>query len=106
MLRWKSAQLPFGEEHHAVDADIKAATAARRYNDSLPNADFYVHESSPVAKGTGKPVTKEHIEQFPGDRYIEAGGDGHASDTKLEANANGNGEKTKATTKKAAAEKS
>ncbi|MFT5142903.1 MAG: acyl-CoA dehydrogenase family protein 9 [Rhodothermales bacterium] len=57
----------------------RAADAARLYNDSLPNADFYIHESSPIAAGTGKPVPTEHIRLFPGDAagQPEASGDGH-----------------------------
>jgi hypothetical protein len=54
----------------------RAAQAALRYVDALPNRDYYIHEASPVAKGTGKPVSKKHIKQFPGDRYVTAGGDG------------------------------
>lgn len=54
----------------------RAAQATLRYVDTLPNRDYYIHEASPVAKGTGKPVQKEHIKQFPGDRYVTAGGDG------------------------------
>ena len=70
-----------GEIHamrnNADDSMLKAAAAARRFNDTLPNTDFYIHESSPVA--TGKPVPTEHIQQFPGDRYMQ--GDGAASGT-------------------------
>ncbi len=59
------------------DASMRrAAQATLRYVDTLPNQDYYIHEASPVAKGTGKPVQKEHIKQFPGDRYVTAGGNG------------------------------
>ena len=79
-----------GELRKNADASMKKAAAAeRRHNDTLPNSDFYIHEASPVAKGTGKPVPKEHIRQFPGDRYVEAGGDGHAAVTDVEPKANG-----------------
>ncbi len=57
-----------------------ASSAARTHSDSLPNSDFYIHEASPVAQGTGKPAQTEHIRQFPGDpKGSEAGssGDGH-----------------------------
>lgn len=52
------------------NADVsmrKAAKVARAYNDSLPNDRFYIHESSPSSKGTGKTIQKDHIQQFPGD---------------------------------------
>tara|TARA_R110002096_G_scaffold4493_20_gene20949 strand:- start:1076 stop:3037 length:1962 start_codon:yes stop_codon:yes gene_type:complete len=45
-----------------------AAQAVLDHNDTLPNKDFYIHETSPVAKGEGKPVVKDDIQQFPGDR--------------------------------------
>ncbi len=85
--------------HNADESMRKAAAAARRHNDTLPNSDFYIHEASPVAKGTGKPVQKEHIKQFPGDRYVEAGGDGHAVSADVEAKQNG-GAKKKAASEK------
>lgn len=69
-----------GELRRNADASMRpAAEAARRHNDTLPNGDFYIHEASPVAKGTGHPVQTEHIRQFPGDRAIKAGGDGAAT---------------------------
>jgi hypothetical protein len=56
-----------GELRQNADESMRrAAEAARRYNDSLPNGDFYIPESSPVAAGTGKPVPSEGIKQFPG----------------------------------------
>ena len=72
-----------GEMRHNADVTMAhAAEAARHHNDTLPNGDFVIHEASPVAKGLGKPVLKEHVNQFPGDRYAtpaEAGsGDGAA----------------------------
>lgn len=57
---------------------IEAAAAARRHNDALPNSDFAIHEASPIARGTGKPPATEHVKQFGGDKYVSAGGDGHA----------------------------
>ena len=66
-----------GELRKNADESMRrAAEAARRYNDTLPNHDFYLHESSPVAKGTGRVVSTEHIKQFPGDSDMDAGGDG------------------------------
>ncbi|MBO6576127.1 MAG: acyl-CoA dehydrogenase family protein [Rhodothermales bacterium] len=62
---------------NADDSMAPAADAARKYNDSLPNADFYIHESSPIAGGTGKVVPTEHIRQFPGEAEVPAAaGDG------------------------------
>jgi len=52
-----------------VNADssmLEAAEASRQHNDSLPNGDFYIHESSPIAAGTGKSVQARHIRQFAG----------------------------------------
>ncbi len=65
------------------NADVsmrEAAQAARDHSDTLPNSDYVIHESSPVAKGTGMPVLKEHVKQFPGDHTAVAGGDGHSSE--------------------------
>lgn len=62
---------------NADDSMPEAAATARRYNDSLPNSDFYIHESSPIAAGTGKPVQTEYVRQFPGDGGVVASGDGH-----------------------------
>jgi acyl-CoA dehydrogenase family member 9 len=53
-----------------------AADAARVHNDTLPNDRFYIHEASPAARGTGRTVPTEHIKQFPGDRHVDATGDG------------------------------
>jgi alkylation response protein AidB-like acyl-CoA dehydrogenase len=44
----------------------QAAEASRKHNDSLPNQDFYIHESSPIAAGTGKTVDNKYIRQFAG----------------------------------------
>lgn len=55
------------ELRHNADESMRVASdAARRHNDTLPNSDFYIHEASPVAAGTGKKPPKEHIKQFPG----------------------------------------
>ena len=62
--------------HNADDSMRRAAEAARRHNDTLSNGDFVIPESSPVAKGTGKQLSQDHIKQFPGDNYKDAGGDG------------------------------
>ena len=48
------------------DASMRrAAAAAYAWADTLPNADYYIHESSPTAKGTGHPVPTDFIKQFP-----------------------------------------
>ena len=74
-----------GELRKNADESMRrAADAARRHNDTLPNDDFYIHETSPNAKGTGKAVPTEHIKQFPGEQVV--GGDGAAvasNDTSL-----------------------
>lgn len=49
-----------------------ASDAARRQNDTLPNTDFYIHEASPTAAGTGKSPHSDHIKQFA-DPAQEAG---------------------------------
>ena len=75
-----------GELRENADASMRrAADAARRHNDTLPNGDFYIHEASPVARGTGHVVQTEHIRQFPGDRAPDAGGDGAVGGAKVEA---------------------
>ncbi len=72
---------------NADDSMRAAAAAARRHNDSLPNSDFYIHESSPIARGTGKAIPRQHIRQFPGDGRA-ALGDGASDEAALTA---GNG---------------
>lgn len=68
-----------GELRHNADVSMrKAAEAAMRYTDTLPNSDYYIHESSPVAAGEGKVPPTEHIKQFPGDTPARSGGDGAA----------------------------
>lgn len=64
------------------DASMRrAAAAAMAYMDTLPNSAFYIHESSPVAAGTGHPVSQAHIKQFPGDGEPHTpSGDGAAGD--------------------------
>ena len=52
---------------NADDSMRKAAEAALRYNDTLPNKEFYIHEGSPLGRDAGKETPTEHIKQFPGD---------------------------------------
>ena len=49
------------------DSMRRAAAAAIAWVDEMPNEDFYIHESSPVAAGTGHPVQTAYVKQFPGD---------------------------------------
>lgn len=75
-----------GQRHNADVSMREAAAAARRHNDTLPNAGFYIPESSPVAKGTGKKLPTEAIPQFPGEHHDATGGDGVAAGkTEVEA---------------------
>jgi acyl-CoA dehydrogenase family protein 9 len=50
---------------------LKAAAVARSYNDTLPNEHFYIHETAPMSKGTGKSIQEAHIQQFPGDGNLD-----------------------------------
>ncbi|MCH8122429.1 MAG: acyl-CoA dehydrogenase family protein [Bacteroidetes bacterium] len=74
-----------GELRKNADESMRrAASAARRHNDSLPNEDFYIHEASPNAKGTGKVIKPDHIRQFPGERVVvDSSGNGHVTDVNL-----------------------
>lgn len=58
---------------------FQAAAAGRQLVDNLPNADFYVHESSPTDKGTGKRVRTDIVKQFPGTKRMDIPGDGAGS---------------------------
>ena len=56
------------ELHRNSDESMRrAAAAALDFVATLPNEDFYIQESSPVAKGTGHPVQEDFIKQFPED---------------------------------------
>lgn len=54
-----------------------AAQAAIRYSDTLPNNQFIIPESSPVAKGSGRQPVRKSIKQFsgsaPGTRVADYG---------------------------------
>jgi alkylation response protein AidB-like acyl-CoA dehydrogenase len=45
---------------------LRAADAALKHSESLPNSGFYIPEKSPTAKGTGKTPGQKGIKQFPG----------------------------------------
>jgi acyl-CoA dehydrogenase family protein 9 len=49
------------------DSMRRAAETAIKYIDTLPNADFYIPESSPTAKGTGRAPAREL--EPPGDSH-------------------------------------
>ncbi|MFB6229960.1 MAG: acyl-CoA dehydrogenase family protein [Salinibacter sp.] len=58
----------FGEMRDNADESMReAAEAARAYNDTLPNEDFYIHEGSPLGRDVGKEPPQEHIPQFDGE---------------------------------------
>ena len=54
-------------KNNADESMRTAASAALKHNDTLPNKDFMIPESSPNAKGTGRLPQEEHIKQFSGD---------------------------------------
>jgi acyl-CoA dehydrogenase family protein 9 len=51
---------------HNDEAMVAAAKAAFEFSSKLPNSNYVIPESSPVAKGTGRVVKQEGIRQFPG----------------------------------------
>ena len=55
---------------------LRAAEAALRHSDTLPNSDFSIHEKSPNAQGTGRDLKQESIKQFPGHHHYVSGGTG------------------------------
>ena len=58
----------FGEmRRNADDSMREAAEAARAYNDTLPDDEFYIHEGSPLGRDAGKTPPQEHIQQFEGE---------------------------------------
>jgi alkylation response protein AidB-like acyl-CoA dehydrogenase len=58
----------FGEMRTNADESMReAAEAARSYNDTLPNNDYYIHEGSPLGRDAGKTPPSEHIQQFDGE---------------------------------------
>ena len=72
-----------GLHANSDDSMRRAAEAAYEWVETLPNAEYYVHESSPVAEGTGHPVQEAYIKQFPehGEPFVpEPEGDATAGD--------------------------
>lgn len=51
---------------NADDTMLKAAAAAIRHSDAMPNSEFSIPEKSPIAKGTGRTLKQDGIKQFPG----------------------------------------
>ncbi|MBL8887355.1 MAG: acyl-CoA dehydrogenase, partial [Phycisphaerales bacterium] len=51
---------------NADDSMLKAAAAAIKHSDAMPNSEFSIPERSPTAKGTGRTVKQDGIKQFPG----------------------------------------
>lgn len=51
--------------HNSDESMRRAAAAALAWVETLPNEDYYIHEASPVAAGTGHPVQEAYIKQFP-----------------------------------------
>ncbi len=87
----------FAEMRRNADESMReAATAARYHSDTLPNADFVVHETSPVAAGEGRPVAREFVQQFPGGS-AQVGGDGAHLDTPSSPGSDGHSKPTQTT---------
>ncbi len=63
-----------GLSRNADQSMVEAAEAQYAVTDQQPNAEFYIHESSPTDKGTGHPIQTDFIKQFPGDAYLQEGG--------------------------------
>ncbi len=76
------------------DASMRrAAAAAYAWMDEKPDADYYVHESSPTHKGTGHAVSTAFIKQFPenGEPFVPTAansGDGAGPKTDVRAPSN------------------
>ena len=68
---------------NADDTMLRAAELALKHSATLPNSDFYIPESSPTAKGTGREHSQDHIKQFPGTgrENIGANGREHMQET-------------------------
>lgn len=57
-----------GLHTNSDDSMRRAAAAALDFVATMPNEDFYIHESSPNAQGTGHAIQEDFIKQFPEDR--------------------------------------
>ncbi len=54
--------------NHKDESMETAAAAALKYMDTQPNSKYYIHESSPNAKGTGRKPRTQGLKQFPGEK--------------------------------------
>ncbi len=63
-----------GLTRNADASMVDAAKAQYAVTDAQANEEFYIHESSPTDKGTGKPIQTQFVKQFPGEAYIQEGG--------------------------------
>jgi hypothetical protein len=52
--------------HNHDQSAVRAAEAALKYSDELPNDRYIIPEASPVARGTGRKPSRDGIKQFPG----------------------------------------
>lgn len=75
---------------NADDSMRRAAEAARAHNDTLPNADYYIHEASPQ-QGTGRAIPADSIKQFPGDGFEARTKENLSGDGAPASNASGDG---------------
>ena len=58
----------FGDmRDHADESMRSAAEAARAYNDTLPDEDFYIHEGSPLGRDAGRTPPTDPVQQFDGE---------------------------------------
>ncbi len=65
-----------GLYENADKSMLKAASAALKHADTLPNSDYFIHEKSPNAQDTGMAPKQDSIKQFPGHHHYVAGGTG------------------------------
>ncbi|HSI32424.1 MAG TPA: acyl-CoA dehydrogenase family protein [Tepidisphaeraceae bacterium] len=65
--------------HHDDAAMLAAADATLAHFATLPNDQFAIHEASPNARGTGRPVDTAHIPQFRGDQHSGSGANGNGA---------------------------
>ena len=67
------AQETIEENNRLADAQLGRLDAPRgrgRHRAGwrrCPTSDYYIHESSPNAEGTGHPIQHAYVKQFPGD---------------------------------------
>lgn len=64
---------------NADETMLRAADAALKHNDTLPNDQFSIPERSPTAAGTGRRLKQDGIKQFPGDQHARPQATGAAA---------------------------